>query len=59
MKLLNRVKCENIINVVILMKLLKGHYTFFFIVIYVSRHSHLYGYLCFQTVPKYTLILII
>ena len=54
-----------------LMKLLKKHYTFFYIVIHVSKqfsfiqlsmfpkNSHLYWYLCFQTVSKSTSDLII
>ena len=60
MKLLNWEKYGKTINVIILMKLLKGHYTSFFILLSMFlNNSHLYWYSYFETVPKNTSVLII
>ena len=49
MKLLNWVKYENIINVIILMKLLKRHYTSFYIAIHISKQfSFILIFMCFK-----------
>ena len=59
MKLSNRVKYEKTINVIILMKLLKGHYNSFYTAIHIPDNSYLYCYPCFQIVPKGISLLII
>ena len=59
MKLLNWVKCRKTINIIILMKLVKLHYTSFILLSMFPNNSYLYFYTYFQIVPKCTSVLLI